>query len=78
MAEQENENQFVRATYVRKALKREGLRLSSEAKDKFLEYLNQKVLEGIQEIKNKLPKFSKGPRKDQLKRSTIRLEDLKS
>ena len=70
-------NQFVRATYVKNALKNENLRLSSNAKDALLEYLNNKVLEGIQEIKAKMPTFTKGPRKGELKRTTIKLEDLK-
>ncbi|MHC1591639.1 MAG: hypothetical protein ACXQS8_06110 [Candidatus Helarchaeales archaeon] len=78
MATKQDEDQFLRKTYVKKALKREGLRLSSEAADKFYEFLNKKVLEGIQELKARLPKFTKGPRKDQLKRTTIRLEDFKS
>ena len=77
MSEKVSDNQFVRATYVKNALKREGLRLSSDAKDKLLEYLNNKVMEGIQEVKNKLPRFTKGPRKDELKRTTIRIEDFK-
>lgn len=74
----EKENQFVRFTYVKKALRNEGLRLSLEAKNKLIDYLNQKVLDGIHEIRQKLPKFKKGPRKDQLKRTTIKLEDLKT
>ena len=47
------------------------LRLSGEARNILAYYLDLKVHEGVRDIINKLPRVSKGNRKDQLKRITI-------
>lgn len=52
------------------------IRISANAKDKVMEYLDQKVAEGVQELIEKLPKKSKGDSKGELKRITILPEDF--
>ncbi len=52
------------------------LRISGEAKDKIMEYLDKAVEKGVKELIDKLPKKSKGPEKGELKRITLQLDDL--
>ncbi len=52
------------------------VRISGEAKDKVMEYLDKAVEKGVKDLIEKLPKKSKGPEKGGLKRITLQLEDL--
>lgn len=52
------------------------MRISGEAKDKIMEFLDKAVEKGVKELIDKLPKKSKGPEKGGLKRITLQLEDL--
>jgi len=52
------------------------VRISGDAKDKVMEYLDKAVEKGVKELIDKLPKKSKGPEKGELKRITLQLEDL--
>ncbi len=52
------------------------IRISSEIRNKVIHYLDHKVEEGVEEIINCLPRKSRGPQKNQLKRITLQAEDL--
>ncbi len=53
-----------------------GIRISGESKPKIVDMLNSAVVAEIDKIIEKLPKFSKGQSKGDLKRKTIKLDDL--
>ncbi|HMF33189.1 MAG TPA: hypothetical protein VKK79_17320 [Candidatus Lokiarchaeia archaeon] len=52
------------------------IRISGEAKDKVMEYLDKAVEKGVVDLIDKLPKKTKGPQKGELKRITLQAEDL--
>lgn len=52
------------------------IRISGDAKDKVMEYLDKAVEKGVLDLIDKLPKKSKGPQKGELKRITLQAEDL--
>ena len=69
--------EYVRPTKVWAYFKEKGIRISGEAKPKLLELLNQVVNSELDKVIDALPKFSKGQKKGELKRKTIKAEDLK-
>ncbi|NVM52590.1 MAG: hypothetical protein HWN66_02720 [Candidatus Helarchaeota archaeon] len=66
----------VRPTKVWAYFKEKGIRVSGEAKPKIMELLNQTLAGELDKIIDKLPKFSKGQKKGEIKRKTIKAEDL--
>ncbi|MBD3227862.1 MAG: hypothetical protein GF329_06710 [Candidatus Lokiarchaeota archaeon] len=75
MSEEEILN-YVRLTKVWDTFRDMEARISGEAKPKIIDLLNKTVYEKIGEIIDTLPKKSKGPNKGELKRKTIKVEDL--
>lgn len=69
---------YVRLTKVWETFKTKEVRISSEAKPKIIDILNKHVFELIGKIADTLPKISKGPNKGNLKRKTIKIEDLEN
>ena len=68
--------EYVRPTKVWAYFKEKGIRISGEAKPKLLELLNHAVNSELDKTIDALPKFSKGQKKGELKRKTIKSEDL--
>ncbi len=68
--------EYVRPTKVQAYFKEKGIRVSGDAKPKVIELLNNSVEAALNEVIDKLPKFSKGEHKGELKRKTIKPEDL--
>ena len=66
----------VRPTKVMAYLKEKGIRIAGDAKPELMKQLNSEISLKIEEIINKLPKFTKGENKGEPKRKTIKLEDL--
>jgi len=69
---------YIRSSIVKKELfvHKEGknkikIRISAGAMDKVMEYLDNKVEEGVNELIEKLPQKTKGEHKGELKRITI-------
>ncbi len=54
----------------------EKIRIAGDAKDKVMQYLDEKVKEGVQELIQKLPTKSKGAKKGELKRLTLQPDDF--
>ncbi|GAB4320543.1 MAG: hypothetical protein Kow0069_24530 [Promethearchaeota archaeon] len=54
----------------------EKIRIAGEVKDAVMKYLDEKVKEAVDALIAKLPTKSKGKEKGQLKRVTIKPEDL--
>ena len=68
--------EIVRPTKVWAYIKEKGIRVSADAKPKIIQMLNIEVAKEIDNIIDKLPKFSKGQKKGEIKRKTIKPEDL--
>jgi len=74
--------EYVRVSKVKELFKRmEGdneisIRISKEAKSKVMEFIDTKIKEGVEELIDKLPVKSKGDKKGQLSRITIKLNDF--
>ena len=66
----------VRPTKVWAYFKEKGIRVSGEAKPKIIELLNKAVAAELDKMIDGLPKFSKGAKKGEPKRKTIKIEDL--
>ena len=67
----------VRPTKVWAYFKEQGIRISGDAKPKIIELLNKALENELSNVIDKLPKITKGQRKGEPKRKTIKLEDLK-
>lgn len=67
---------FVRPTFVQRALREEGLRVSKDARPKLMEILNKTIKEDIDRIKQQLPSFKSGEKEGMKKRVTIKPEDV--
>ena len=52
------------------------LRISGEAKEAFYKYIDEKVDEALKSLVDKLPRKQRGKHKGELKRITLKLEDL--
>jgi len=72
----EEPTDYVRIKRVLDAFKEKNIRVSAEAKVKLIEIINKKIQEIIDSIINKLPKYTRGANKGELKRKTIKLIDL--
>lgn len=68
--------EYVRPTKVWLFFKEKGIRISADAKLRILELLNIGITAELEKVIGKLPKFSKGQRKGEIKRKTIKVEDL--
>ncbi|MHA1131198.1 MAG: hypothetical protein ACTSQI_17220 [Candidatus Helarchaeota archaeon] len=68
--------EYVRPTKVWAYLKEKGVRISADAKPKLLEFLNSTITSNLETVIEKLPKFTKGQNKGELKRKTIKPSDL--
>lgn len=53
------------------------IRVSGDAKDDLAEYLDKAIEQAAKDLIDKLPRKSKGKEKGELKRITIKTEDLK-
>ncbi|MHA1649341.1 MAG: hypothetical protein ACTSYB_04025 [Candidatus Helarchaeota archaeon] len=69
--------EYVRPTKVWAYFKEKGIRISADAKTKLLEILNTQITAELDKVIDKLPKYTKGQNKGELKRKTIKLDDLK-
>ena len=69
---------WILSSKVRTLFEYEGqkIRISGDAKDKVMAYLDKMVEDGVKELIDKLPKKSKGAQKGELKRITLQAEDL--
>ncbi|NVM27979.1 MAG: hypothetical protein HWN65_03970 [Candidatus Helarchaeota archaeon] len=67
----------MRPTKVWAHFKEKAVRVSGDAKPKIIEMLNDAVGSELDKMIEKLPKFSKGQKKGEIKRKTIKPEDLK-
>ena len=67
---------YVRVSKILQYFKAKEIRVASEAKAKIQKIINSEIEKIINTIIEKLPTVSKGPNKGQLKRKTIKLEDL--
>ncbi|MHA1129414.1 MAG: hypothetical protein ACTSQI_04250 [Candidatus Helarchaeota archaeon] len=70
------EKDFVKPTYIHKALNIDGLRLSKDARPILMDLLNKKIEQDIEKIKMQLPTYQKGNKVGEKKRITIKPEDL--
>lgn len=68
--------EYIRTTKIMAYLKEKEIRISAEAKPKLINSLNNKIKSELDNIIDKLPKFTKGEKQGQLKRITIKLEDV--
>ncbi len=68
--------EYVRPTKVWAYFKEKGIRISGDAKVKLLELLNNNITSELDTVIGKLPKISRGQNKGELKRKTIKVEDL--
>jgi hypothetical protein len=68
--------EYVRPTKVWAYFKEKGIRISGDAKVKLLELLNNSITSELDTVIGKLPKISRGQNKGELKRKTIKVEDL--
>ncbi len=77
-------SKYVRISKIKEILKDgEGenvvsIRVSSDAKPKVAQYLDEAVEKAVKELINKIPRKSKGDAKGELKRITILPEDFKT
>ncbi|MFX1295679.1 MAG: hypothetical protein ACFFD2_12610 [Promethearchaeota archaeon] len=69
--------EYVRPTKVWAYFKEKGIRISGEAKPKLLDILNNCITAELDKTIEKLPKYSKGQKVGEIKRKTIKIEDLK-
>ncbi|MHA2011765.1 MAG: hypothetical protein ACTSWG_05335, partial [Candidatus Helarchaeota archaeon] len=67
---------YIRISKIVSTFREKEIRISAEAKPKIVQILNKAVYEKINEIIDTLPKWSRGAKKGNIKRKTIRLEDL--
>lgn len=68
--------EFIRPTKMMAYLKEKEIRISAEAKPKLIKSLNNKIKLELDNIIDKLPRFSKGEKQGKLKRITIKPEDV--
>ena len=69
-------HKYVRLTKVWDSFKEKGIRIAGDTKPLIIDLLNKYIFEKIGEISDTLPKISKGPNKGNMKRKTIKPEDL--
>ncbi|MFX1294950.1 MAG: hypothetical protein ACFFD2_08885 [Promethearchaeota archaeon] len=68
--------EYVKPTKVWAYFKEKDIRISGNAKPKLIELLNNHITSEIDAIINKLPRYTQGQNKGELKRKTIKLEDI--
>lgn len=69
--------EYVRSTKLWAFFKEKGIRVSGEAKPKIIETVNSAIETQLEGFIDKLPRYSKGEHKGEIKRKTIKLDDLK-
>ncbi len=68
--------EYIRPTKVWAYFKEKGIRISGDAKTKLIEVLNTAITGELEKVIDKLPKYTKGQNTGELKRKTIKMEDL--